>query len=217
MKKLSLYFIFFLLLLNACGRKEVKQGSVSYSIEYQLPDTLRRYLDYLPKTATVYFKGDSTVSIQQAGDEATTIITHKPSNLMRVLLRSSTEKFVIDYSKEDQAEESPAKLGYTYTATKDTSTIAGHKALKYTLTDKETGLQSEAWFTKELSIVPNSLTAVFDTTYGVPLAFTTNHNGMGTKTTAKEIKFEPVMNGMFSTPAGYQKMTAKQLREMPVK
>lgn len=215
-KNILLYAAFLLIFLNSCSRKEVKQGKIIYSIDYLLPDSLRRYAEYLPKTATVFFKGDSAVSVQQMNDEATTIITHKPTDFMRVLLSSSTRKFMIDFKKAEQADELPAHMGYTYTATTETKTIAGHKAIKYNLTDKETGLSSEAWFSKELALVPNSLTMVFDTTYGVPLAFTTRQGDMVTRTAIKEVKLEPVPDGIFSTPAGYQKLTPKQLREMPL-
>ena len=189
---------------------------MSYNIEYQLPDSLKRYLFYLPKSAKVYFRGDSAVSIQQMNDESTTIITSKPTDFMRVLLASSAKKYVIDYNKADQAQESPARLGYSYAASNEMRTIAGHKSSKYILTNKVTGESGEAWFTKEIGLVPNSLTMSFDTTYGVPLAFTTTSNGMIIKTTVKEIKFEPVPAGIFSTPAGYATLTPKQLREMPV-
>ncbi|MDB5141713.1 MAG: hypothetical protein JWQ66_426 [Mucilaginibacter sp.] len=215
-KKTLLFLVIVLALFSSCSHKKVVQGSISYDIEYQLPDSLHKYLLYLPKSAKVFFKGDSAVSIQQMNDESTTIITYKPTDFMRVLLASSAKKYVIDYNKADQAEELPARLGYSYTAGTESRTIAGHKALKYELTDKMTGETSEAWFTKEVAVIPNSLTMSFDTTKGVPLAFTTNHNGMVIKTTVKEIKFEPVAASIFSTPAGYQPLTPKQLRDMPV-
>jgi hypothetical protein len=215
-KKALLYLVIALGLFSSCSRKPVIQGSISYDIEYQLPDSLHKYLLYLPKSAKVFFKGDSAVSVQQMNDESTTVITDKPTDFMRVLLASSAKKYVIDYTKADQAEELPARLGYAYTAGTETRTIAGHKALKYTLTDKVTGENVEAWFTKEVSIIPNSLTMAFDTTYGVPLIFTTNHGGMAVKTIVKDIKFEPVPQDIFSTPKGYEPITPKQLREMPV-
>jgi hypothetical protein len=149
-------------------------------------------------------------------DESTTVITHKPTDFMRVLLASSAKKYVVDYTKADQAEESPARLGYAYTGGTETRTIAGHKALKYELTNKVTGETAEAWFTKEISVIPNSLTMAFDTTKGFPLEFTVNHGVMVIKTTVKDVKFEPVPAAIFSTPAGYEPLTPKQLREMPV-
>ena len=88
--------------LYSCSHKKVVEGYITYNLQYQLPDSLRQYLLYLPKTAKVYFKGDSAVSIQQMNDESTTIITHKPTEFMRVLLASRDRKYVIDYSKADQ-------------------------------------------------------------------------------------------------------------------
>lgn len=149
-------------------------------------------------------------------DEATTVITYRPTSFMRVLLRSSSQKYVIDYNKADQQEEEPAKLGYAYVKDTATKVIAGYKAVKYSLTDKMTGEGSEVWFTKQISVIPNSLTMPFDTTYGFPLAFTLTQNGIRTTTTVSSIKFEPVPDGVFSTPGGYQKITPRQLRNMPV-
>ena len=127
-KKVILYLVLLTSLLYSCSHKKVLEGSITYDLQYQLPDSLKRYQIYLPKTAKVYFKGDSAVSVQQMNDESTTIITHKPTNFMRVLLTSRDKKIVIDYSKADQDEESPAKLGYSYVASVDTQTIARHKA-----------------------------------------------------------------------------------------
>lgn len=203
-------------LISSCGKKEVIQGKMIYTIAYSLPDSLGSYAALLPKQAIVYFKGDSTVSVQQAGDAATTVITYKPTDFIRVLLLSSSKKYVIDYNKAQQADVLPAASGYTYEAKPDTMTIAGYKAKKYEVTDKVTGLTSEAWFTKQWSVAPNYLTTVFDTAYGVPLSFTTRQNDMPVKTTLKEIKFGPVPDGIFATPAGFQRITPKQLREMPI-
>ncbi|MGZ3776334.1 MAG: hypothetical protein ACXVIY_01115 [Mucilaginibacter sp.] len=215
MQKIFWFIPAILALFSSCDHKPLKQGSITYNIEYELPDSLKHYSDYLPKTAIVYFKGDSTVSIQQAGEEATTVITDKASGFMRVLLRSSAAKYQVDYKKTEQADVLPP-VNYSYAATSESKTIAGHKALKYTLTDKTTGLTSEAWFSKEVSVIPNYLTTVFDTTYGVPLAFGINQNGIATKTTVKEIKFEPVPDGVFAAPAGYKKITPEQFKNLPV-
>src|SRR5579863_7207048 len=150
-----LYFTLLSLLLCSCSRKKLIEGTVTYEIEYQLPDSLHRYLLYLPKTARVFFKGDSAVSVQQINDESTTIITHKPTGFMRVLLASRYKKYVIDYNQADQDEQSPARLGYSYLPGIDTQSIARYRALKYTLTNKVTGESDEAWFTRDISVIPN--------------------------------------------------------------
>ncbi|MBS1532962.1 MAG: hypothetical protein JSU01_21865 [Bacteroidetes bacterium] len=204
-----------LVLLASCKKKEVKQGTITYGIDYELPDSLKSYANFLPKSAIVYFKGDSTVTVQQAGADATTVITHKPTNFMRVMLRSDKAQYVIDYKKADQGDIlHPAN--FIYAATTESKIILGHKATKFVLMDKNTLISSEVWFSKDIKMVPSYITAVFDTTYGVPLAFTLNQNGIITKTVVKEIKFEPVPDGVFSTPAGYKKLTPEQFKNLPV-
>ncbi|EHQ24433.1 DUF4412 domain-containing protein [Mucilaginibacter paludis] len=203
-----------LILLCACGHKKTDEGTITYSVEYELPDSLKQYASYLPKQAIVYFKGDSTISIQEASEESTSVITHANTHFMRALLKSATKHYAVDYDKAAQAEEVATMPSYTFTKTADAKTIAGYHAAKYTLKDKATGENAEAWFTKDVSIIPNSLTTSMDTTLGVPLAFTIKQNGIIVKTTVKEIKFDPVPAGVFLTPKGYEFLTPQQFREM---
>jgi hypothetical protein len=202
--------------LCACKNKESVEGKVVYNLEYQLPDTLKQYAEYLPKEATVYFKGDSTVSIQRSAEESTTVITDKKTAFMRVLLQSPMKKFVVDYSKAEQTEEIGHLPAHTITKQPETKMIAGYKATKYVVKDKLSDEITEMWFTKDIAIPASSVTMMLDSTLGVPLMFTINQNGMKMKTTVKEIKFQPVPAGVFSTPEGFTKLTPQQLREMPV-
>lgn len=216
MKKLVLITFGLLILLYSCKQKNTSEGKIIYQIAYELPDSLKRYAEFLPKEATVYFKTDSTISIQRINEESTTVITDRKTNFMRVLLNSPARQFMVDYSKADQAEEIGILPPHTITKQKETSTIAGYKALRYLSKDKLSDEITEMWFTKDVSILPNSLTMMLDTTLGVPLKFTINQNGMKTKTTVKSIQFEAVPPAIFSTPKGYVPLTPQQLRQMPV-
>ena len=216
MYKTLIFAILLPLLLTACSNKPIKQGKITYAISYQLPDSLSRYAAYLPTQAIVYFKGDSTVTIQQQGDEATTVITYQPTSFLRVLLHSAAANYEVDYAKSEQSTLLPAPLGYNYTAKSDSLSIAGYHASKYQIEDKGTGLQSEIWYSKKLALPVNYLTMPFDTTYGVAVKFTTKQNEIPVTTTLKEIKFEAVPDGVFSTPAGYHKLTPQQFKDMPV-
>ena len=216
MKNLTMAAFILLLFLAACNRKNTGEGSIVYQLEYQLPDSLKQYAEFLPKEAIVYFKGDSTVSIQKTNEESTTIITDRKTNFMRVLLKSPARQFVVDYNKNDQAEEIGQLPPYTIAKQNETKTIAGYQATKYLVKDKLSDETTAMWFTKDISLIPNSLTMMLDSTLGVPLTFSINQNGMKTKTTVKEIKFEPVPANVFATPAGYTSLTPQQLRQMPV-
>lgn len=204
------------LLLTACTNKPIKQGKITYAISYQLPDSLSRYAAYLPTQAMVYFKGDSTVTIQQQGDEATTVISYQPTSFLRVLLHSAAASYQVDYARSEQSTLLPAPLGYHYMPKKDSASIAGYRASKYEIEDKGTGLISEIWYSKKLTLPVNYLTMPFDTTYGVAVKFTTKQNEIPVTTTLKEIKFEAVPDGVFATPPGYSKITPQQFKDMPV-
>ena len=212
-------YIFSLLIavtaLAACSHKKI-EGVIVYKLEYQLPDSLRSYGAYLPTEATIYFKGDSVVNIQKTDEESTTVITYKPTNFMQVLLKSPTKSYVIDFDKKDQAEEMTSMPVFSFKPAKGVKKMAGYQAKAYIMQDKMSLDSTEAWFTKDITIPPSSLTAPLDTALGVPLMFSTNQNGIITKATVKEIKFEPVPDGVFTAPAGYQHLTPTQLREMPV-
>ncbi len=216
MYKTLIFAILLTLLFTACSNKPVKQGKITYDISYQLPDSLSRYAAYLPKQAIVYFKGDSTVTIQQQGDEATTVITYQPTSFLRVLLHSSAASYQVDYTKAEQSTLLPAPLGYHYTAKKDTAIIAGYHASEYEIEDKGTGLTSAIWYSKKLAFPINYLTMPFDTTYGAALKFTTKQNDIPVTTTLKEIKFGQVPDGVFSAPPGYRKLTPQQFKDIPV-
>ncbi len=216
MKKIIFLSFVLLAFLAACNRKNTDEGSITYQLEYQLPDSLKQYAEFLPKQAVVYFKGDSAVSIQKTNEESTTIITDRKTNFMRVLLKSAARQFVVNYNKSEQAEEIGQLPPHTIAKQNETKTIAGYNATKYVAKDKLSDETTEMWFTKDISLIPNSLTMPLDSTLGTPLAFTINQNGMKTKTTVKEIKFEPVPEGIFATPAGYVPLTPQQLRQMPV-
>ena len=215
MKRRVIAFVL-LVFLFGCKNKKADEGKIVYQLGYQLPDSLKQYAEYLPKEATVYFKGDSTVSIQRANQESTTVITDWKTNFMRVLLQSPAKKFVVDYNEAEQATEIGRLPPHTLTKQQKTKIIAGYTATGYLIKDKLSDEITEMWFTKNISIIPNSLTMMLDSDLGVPLMFTINQNGMKMKTTVKEIKFQPIPAAVFSTPQGFTPLTPKQLREMPV-
>jgi hypothetical protein len=201
--------------LAACGKKE-PQGRIIYTLKYELPDSLKNYIYYLPKEATVYFKGDSTASVHQSADESTTIITNSKTKFMEALLKSPHKKYSVIYSEADQKEERAMMPIFTAKKEAETKKIAGLDATRYTLTDKMTGQTSEAWFTTAIPVAQGYMSQMFDPALGVPLVFSANQNGMITHTEVKEIKLEKLPTGLFSAPAGYEKITYQQLRDMPI-
>jgi hypothetical protein len=213
MKRILLPVLAITILLYSCSGKKT-EGTVNYSVEYLLPDSLKQYAQYLPKQAVVYFKGDSTISIQETKEESTSVITVPKAGFMRALLKSTDKHFVIDYDKDAQAEERSIMPSYTFTKSAQHKTIAGYDAVKYDMKDKQTGESAEAWFTKDIVVIPNSLTVNLDTALGVPLSFTLKQNGIVVKTTVNQVMFETIPEGAFSTPKGYEFITPQKFKEM---
>ncbi|MES2278441.1 MAG: hypothetical protein V4592_20590 [Bacteroidota bacterium] len=214
-KAVLLLMVLWVAVLAACTNKE-KEGTMVYQLEYQLPDSLRSYADYLPKQSTIYFKGDSVVSIHGTDAESTTMITHKPTDYLLCLLKSGFKRYQVLYTKEDQAHELPDMSKYEFIKGPATKKIANYNAQQYIVKDKFSGDTTSAWFTHDIAVPPSFLTTMFKPELGVPLLFSISQNGMVTKTTLKEIRFEPVPAGVFSAPADYKKLTPQQLNEMPV-
>jgi len=215
MKKAILPALFLVAILAACSDKKA-EGIITYNLTYILPDSLRNYGSYLPTSATVYFKGDSVATVQGSDEESTTMITHRPSGYMEALLKSGIRKFAVEYAKSEQAAELPDLSIYDITKATGQKTIAGFKADRYTRKDKFTGDTTSLWFTQELKVPANFLTMAFKPELGMPVVFSTNQNGFITRVELKEVKYQPVPAGIFSTPPGYQKLTPQQLRDMPV-
>jgi len=78
-------------------------------------------------------------------------------------LNSTAKHYAVDYDKAAQAEELAGMPSYTFTKSTEHKTIAGYDATRYILKDKLTGESAEAWFTKDVAIIPNSLTSTLDT------------------------------------------------------
>lgn len=202
-------------LFAACGNRQ-HEGTLTYQLAYKLPDSLKNYAAYLPKTAIMHFKGDSAVTVQGTEEESTTMITYHPNGYFLALLKSGFKRFQVQFNTDEQKMEVPDMSDYEFTKSNATKTIAGYKAEQYIVKNKFSGDTTSAWFTHDLKVPPGFLTMMFNPEFGTPLSFSINQNGMVTTSTLKEAKFEPVPAGIFSAPSGYLKLTPKQLREMPV-
>ncbi|QKJ31919.1 hypothetical protein HQ865_19830 [Mucilaginibacter mali] len=215
MKKVFLLMAVCAVMLSACSDKK-KEGVITYQLSYQLPDSLTSFAAYLPKHAHAYFKGDSVASVQGTDEESTTMITYHPTGYLLCLLKSGMKRFQVQYSLEEQKKELPDMSLYEFTRGRTDLKIAGYAAQQYIMKNKFSGDTTSAWFTHDIEVPPNYLTAMFKPEFGTPLRFSINQNGMVTETSFKEIRYEPVPAGIFVAPPGYKKMTPSELNEMPV-
>jgi hypothetical protein len=215
MKNILLIVSVVCILGTSCTNKKA-EGIITYNLSYVLPDSLKSYGAYLPTTAMVYFKGDSVATVQGTDQESTTTITYQPNGYMVALLKSGVKRFQVPYEKNDQAKELPDMSIYDIKKGSQTKTIGTYKAEQYIVKNKFSGDTAHAWFTHNLVVPPGFLTMVFKPELGTPLIFSTDQNGLITRFSLKAVRFEPVPAGIFNIPQGYQKLTPRELRDMPV-
>ncbi len=201
---------------TASAQEKIEEGSITYIVEWTLPPSAPPQMAaMLPKEMKVYFKGDSSSTVSKGGFSSTNIMNYN-TEYFRILLDipMANKKFCVPITPADKEDMKDKLPDVTLTLTVDNKTILNYKAEKYNIKDKTTGAASEGWFTKDISIIPNSLSYYFDAAAGVPLEFQSVQNGMTFKAKVKEVKKETVPAGIFGVPKDYEEITFTELKGM---
>ncbi len=219
MKNLKLSLIAFICLgtsLIANAQKSVKEGSITYTVVYDLPPDQQAMAAMLPTEYKVNFKGDFSIFKMDLGMFATQVVyndaTKESLSLTDVPMQG--KKIAVKMTKEQGEKMQELQSGekdMEVKATTETKLIAGYNCTKYLIKDKISGEQSEVWATADLKIPSNSLTSVFKEIKGVPVEFSTNARGLKSKITLKEIKEETVTDINMNIPTGYETMSFEDL------
>lgn len=216
MKKLVFCLALLLTASVTFAQKKIAEGTVSYEIEWQLPEQLQPYSAMFPKEVKVFFKGDSASWKNENQMSTTTTITNARAEFTRLLLDIPMmgKKYVVTFTPADVENMKDKMPEYSITPGTESKTVAGLKVVKHSITEKKSNTTSEAWFTKDVEVAQNSFTQFFDTKYGFPVEFNSFINGVGIKAKVKEVKAEPIPAGVFSTGADYEVMSVEQLMQM---
>ncbi len=217
MKKIILSGIIFLSVFTVLAQNKINEGTIKYDVQWTLPPNANPQMAaMLPSEITVYFKGDSSVTISKSPMSSTNTVMNPKTEYLRLLLEipMMQKKYSVIFTPADMEELEDKIPQYELTTATENKTIAGYKGQKYTVKDKKTDKTSDAWFTKDVDIVQNSLSRFFDKSYGFPLEFNTVQNGMGIKATVKELKTETVPAGSFAATKDYEEITFEQLKSM---
>lgn len=199
------------------AQKKVTEGSITYSVKWTLPPNAPPQMSaMLPPELTVLFKGDSSATISKSQITSSSTILNPKTEYARLLLDipMMSKKYSVVFTPADQEEMKEYWPQFEISESAETKTMASYTARKYTVKDKKSGQTFDAWFTKDVEIVANSLSQFFDKSYGFPLEFNTVQNGMGLKATVKEVKQEKVAAGTFSASKDYEEITFEQLKSM---
>jgi hypothetical protein len=217
MKKLFLSAVIALSSILALGQNKIKEGTITYGVEWTLPPNANPQMaSMLPAEMKVYFKGDSAATTAKSPMSSSTTITNPKTDFVRLLLDvpMMQKKFSVRFTPADLEEMQDQWPQFELTAGTENKTLAGYKAQKYAVKEKKSGKTFDAWFTKDVDIIQNSLNHFFDKSYGFPLEFNTVQNGMGIKATVKALQPEKIPAGSFSATKDYEEITFEQLKGM---
>ncbi|HYK77891.1 MAG TPA: DUF4412 domain-containing protein [Daejeonella sp.] len=217
MKKiiLSIALLFTACMLYAQNGK-INEGTVTYSVQWNLPANMQAMAATLPTELKVYFKGDSASMRSESQMFSSTNILNTKKEYERILLEipMMKKKFSVILTPVDQEKIADQMPELTLKQSAETKKVAGYTAQKYEVNEKKSNQNLEAWFTKEVEITPNSLSRFYDKSYGFPVEFSSFMNGLTLKATVKEIKAGPVPAGSFSATKDFEEITFDQLLQM---
>jgi GLPGLI family protein len=207
-----------LALSTVCGyaQKKIFEGKITYQVEWQPTPEMQQLASMFPSELTVYFKGDSSATLSKSNFSNSSTIVNAKTEYQRLLLDipMNGKKYSIIFTPDDLGMMKEYGPDFSLTPASETKTIGEYSAKKYTITEKKSGKSSDAWFTSELSIIPNSLTQFFDKSAGFPLEFASFQSGVGLKASVKEVKEGPVPAATFIGSKDYEEITFAQLMSM---
>lgn len=195
---------------------KIAEGIIIYSVEWKLPEQMQAMASSFPAEIKVYFKGDSSSLKTESAIYSSTNIINFNKEYERLLLNIPMmgKKFSVIFSPADQERIAANLPELIIKPGTETKKIAGYTAMKHEVNEKKSNQNSEAWFTKDVEITPNSLSRFYAKEYGFPLEFTSYMNGLSVNAVVKEITQGPVPAGTFSATKDYEEITLDQLMQM---
>ena len=219
MKRISLSVAFLLcgsLLFAQTSAKRISEGTITYLVEWKLPENMQQMAANFPTELTVFFKGDSSSLKTESQMYSSTSILNTKSEYERMLLDIPMmgKKLSVIFTPADQEKVAEKMPELTLKAGTETKEVLGYKAQKYDVNEKKSGQNFEAWFTKDIEVTPNTLSRFYDKGYGFPIEFSSFMNGITVKAKVKDVKSGPVPAGSFSATKDYEEITLDQLMQM---
>ncbi|MGB4774895.1 MAG: DUF4412 domain-containing protein [Daejeonella sp.] len=196
--------------------KKITEGTITYAVEWKLPEQMQAMAANFPSELKVYFKGDSSSMKMESQMYSSKTIMNYNKQYERLLLDIPMmgKKLSVVFTAADQEKLAEKMPDLTLKMGTENKTIAGYNTLKYEVNEKKSNQNTEAWFTKDIEVTPNSLTRFYDQSYGFPLEFTSFMNGLTVKAKVKEIKAGAIPAGTFTADKDYEDMTFDELMQM---
>lgn len=196
--------------------KKITEGTLTYAVEWKLPEQMQAMAANFPTELKVYFKGDSSSLKTESPMYKSTSILNVAKEYERLLLDIPMmgKKYSIKFTPADQEKMQDRMPELVLKSSTETKNVGGYNASKFDVTEKKSNQNSTAWLTKDIEVTPNSLSRFYDKSYGVPVEFTSFMNGLSVKATLKELKEGAVPARSFSASKDYEEITMDQLMQM---
>ena len=213
MRKVALSIAVILMVTCVQAQNKISEGTIVYTVEWQLPEQFRAIANNFPSEIKVYFKGDSSSTKTESNLYSSTSIMNSLTNFEQVLLDIPlmNKKYSVIFTPEDQKNMADKMPDLKLIQEAETKILAGYKVQKYTGIEKKSGQKFEAWLTKDVEITANAISRFYDKNYGFPVQFTAFLNGLTLKALVKEIKIGTVPPRSFIASKDYEEITVDQL------
>ncbi len=202
--------------ITTFAQKKIMQGTITYTLEYNLSPDKQAMTTMLPQEYKMSFKDDLSQFKMDMG-MFSTLITYNNRTLETLSLTEvpiQSKKIALKMNKEQTEKMGKMQGGnkdFEITTTTEKKLISNYNCTKYLCKDKESGSVSEVWATQDIAVPTNTLTTMFKGISGVPIQFNTDARGMKAKITVKSIVEENVADINMNIPKEYETMSFDDL------
>ncbi|CAG5083583.1 DUF4412 domain-containing protein [Parvicella tangerina] len=191
------------------GKKNKWNGTIKYSLDYDLPEAYESQRAMLATEMTCYIGKDFTRVEQTStiGDQIT--INNLATGVTTVLMDLMGKKIALTTEDVEEDEKVEPVIEYL----EETKTIAGYECSKAVYTIQKNGAEAvfEVFYTSEL---PSEANTQFKGIEGFPMEYVIESQGMVITYSAIEVKEEKVSKSLGKVPDGYEHMTYEEFMEM---
>jgi len=212
--------IFFLLIFSAASiakaQKKITEGTITYSMAYDLPADKQMMAATLPTVVTFYFRGDSTAAIFNQGVATIKGVSVLKDNFHSLLIDipSSLKKIAVVLTPAEVEQEKAAIPQLTGVRGTEKQMVDGYNCTKEMVTDPKSGATYEIWLTNDIEVPSNSISRPVSMFGGVPVKFVTFNSGLKINAEIREMKEVPIPAGFFTPTKEYERMTYTEFKAM---
>ena len=211
MKKYIIYLLF--LLATSTFYSQKFEGTITYSLDYELPEIMEPQRSMLPSEMITYCKKEFSRVEQKTAMGDQIVITNTKSGGSTLLMNMMGQKMAILLSNEGANEKTDNKPTITYFD--ETKSIAGYSCKKaaYTIFNdqEQDSVLIDVYYSDE---IPSTYNAQFKHLAGLPLEYTINTQGMTMSFIAKEISKNKLSKDLFVIPNDYEKISLEDFKSM---